>query len=604
MNLPLTVQALAKSYRKSEKCADLKALAHLLPSRTCCATPAGMSERVSESMSARTGILRLGGLIVFGAYCWGCQGGLGGSPGGSDAPSQGSGGGKYEDGDVPQDASCEDVGVSVGAGVMRRLSRIEYQLTLQDLFALPEPPPIDLVPEDIDQEGFTSFADVQSVTAQHLRAYLDTASALADDLEGDPERFAQVVGCDPSDANCLAEFVKRFGRLAFRRDLSDEESQELTAAAVTYAGDVNDQIRYAMEAILVSPHFLFRVEIGDKPEGLATLSAEELAAKLSFTLWGRGPSAALLQRAEAGELSTPDGLAQVAQEMIRDRRTEEYYQQFFRQWLGYSILRPPIEPPEDWSDELMPQMTAETDALVGRYAWTDGEDLFGALTANETTLSPGLAEFYGIVPDADGVVTFPDGHPRAGAGLLAHASILSQKTDGDKVSVRGNWLRKTFICEELHIPPNLAEVLGDQLVGLTSIEIIEQRNTQPACANCHSAIDPIGVGLAQFDATGRFDESVDLSVYPVAPGFPDAEDPYFGSMAELAAKLQGMPQLAECLSERVFVYAHGRHAGGEDSCSAEAAVRQFSDDGHSFPSLLLGLVTADGFRLRRAPLAL
>lgn len=554
-------------------------------------------------MRARTRILRLGGLLACSAYCWGCQGGLRGSPADSDSPGQGSGGGKFEEGEVPADASCEDVGVSVGAGVMRRLSRIEYQQTLQDLFQLSEPPVIDLVPEDIDQEGFTSFADVQTMTAQHLRAYFDTATALFDDLVSDTERYASVVGCQPNEASCLTEFVTRFGRLAFRRDLSEEEVTALTTAATSHASDADDQIRYATEALLVSPHFVFRVEVGDKPEGLATLSSLELAAKLSFTLWGRAPSGALLEQAAAGVLSTPEGLSQIAEEMIRDARTREYYQQFFRQWLGYSALRPPIEPPADWSDDLMAEMTAETDALVSKYAWGEGEDLFGALSANETTVSPSLAAFYGITPNADGVVEFSSGDPRANAGLFGQASILSQKTDGDKVSVRGNWLRNTFICEELHIPPNLAEVLGDQLVGLTSIQVIEERNTQPACANCHSKIDPIGVGLAQFDATGRFDETVDLSIYPIAPGFPDADDPHFGSLAELAAKVQEMPQLAACLSERVFIYVHGRHAEGEDACSTEQAVDRFAGDGHQFASLLHGLVTADGFRLRRSPLA-
>src|SRR5690606_29866627 len=104
-----------------------------------------------------------------------------------------------------------------------------------------------------DQEGFTSFAEVQTMTAQHLRAYLDTASSLFDELEGDAERYVRVVGCEAFESTCLEEFVTRFGRLVYRRDLVQEEVDELVAAALANATDAADQIRYATEVLLVSP---------------------------------------------------------------------------------------------------------------------------------------------------------------------------------------------------------------------------------------------------------------------------------------------------------------------------------------------------------------
>lgn len=510
------------------------------------------------------------------------------------------------DGDtnVPSDASCEQTGLNVGANVFARLSRVEYQQTVQDLFQLPVPPEIELIPADIDRHGFTSFAELQTVTAQHLKAYLDTAGLLFDDLLAESSRFNAVVGCVPGETECLSGFISRFGRLAFRRTLTTEELTALTTAAQTNAVDAEDQIRYAVEALLASPHFLYRVEVGNQPEGLSTLTPEELASKLSFTLFGRGPSATLLDRAEAGELSTADGLISVAREMLNDPKSESFYQAFFRQWLGYGQLRAPIEPPADWSDALMPDMVEETDTLISEHAWVPGKNLWDILTANHTTVTPALASFYGLSTDPSGYAEFSAGSPRENSGILGHASILSQKTDGDKISVRGNWLRSTFLCEDLEIPAAIADALGEQLVGLTSTQIIEKRNSEQPCMNCHSVIDPIGVGLAQFDATGRFDASVDLSMYPVEPGFPDAPDPQFRSLAELTSKLRELPQTNGCLTESAFIYAYGRDATGEDACTFEGATNGFIGEGGSFASLIFNLVVSDGFRLRRAPSAL
>lgn len=515
-------------------------------------------------------------------------------------------GGVVGDGDtsVPHDASCELSGINAGANVFARLSRVEYQLTLQDLFHLPAPPAIELIPEDIDRHGFTSFAELQTVTAQHLKAYLDTAGLLFDELVAESSRFNAVVGCVPGDADCLSDFIKRFGRLAFRRTLTAEEVSVLASAAETNAENATDQIRYAVEALLASPHFLYRVEVGDQPEGLSTLTGEELASKLSFTLLGRGPSAALLDRAAAGELDTADGIILVAREMLNDPKAERFYQNFFRQWLGYGQQRRPIEPPADWSDDLMPDMVQETDALIAEHAWVPGKNFWDILTANHTTVTTALASFYGLQTDAAGYAEFAPGSPRENSGVLGHASVLSQKTDGDKISVRGNWLRSTFLCEDLEIPAAVADALGEQLVGLTSTQIIEKRNSEQPCMNCHSAIDPIGVGLSQFDATGRFDASVDPSSYPIDPGFPDAPDPQFLSLGELTSKLRELPTINACLTESAFIYAYGRHASGEDACTFEGATNGFAGEGGSFASLIFNLVVTDGFRLRRAPSAL
>lgn len=501
--------------------------------------------------------------------------------------------------------SCAEAGVDAAPNVLRRLTRLEYQLTLQDLLHLSEPPNVDAVPGDVAQNGFTAYADLHTISATLLRTYLQVAQEQANLLFAEPNRLAQVVGCDFEAEGCLDSFVTEFGELAYRRPLEADEVTSITTRAEEVGADVEDQFRYALEVMLSSPNFLYRVELGDATEGLSNLTAREVASRLSFATWGRAPSAELLSRADSGALDTPEGLQATAVEMLADPRAQVFFETFFREWLNYDEMKAPKEPAADWNAALMPAMQAETDAFLAEFAWGAGADFFGALTANHTFVSPALADYYGLPrPGADGRVEFPSGDPRENTGLLTHGSVLSAKSDGDSVALRGNWLRSTFLCEQLHIDAEELDAIGEELVGLTRMQIIAARNMRPQCAQCHSAIDPIGVGFEQFDSSGRFDASVDLNSYPVMPGFPDDEaDPSFDSIAELGEKLAAMPMAAACLSSRVFLYAHGRDPAGQDSCAVERSTKAFIGSQRSFSSLLLGLIEDPAFRLRRTPLA-
>lgn len=496
---------------------------------------------------------------------------------------------------------CQTAPPDVGKSLLRRLSTLELQLTLQDLFALEAPPDVSELPPDNDVEGFNTFAEAQALSAQHIRAYLSLAQQLADALLADPVRRGALLGCDPAEASCVSGFVARFGELAFRRVLGASEVEAYAARAQANGLDADDRVRYAIEALLASPHFLYRVEVGAGGGALATLAPRELAAKLSFALWGRGPSLALMEAADRGELAGDESLRARAAEMLRDPRAGYFYTRFFRQWLGYAKLRAPVVPPSDWSDALMPAMQAEADALLAAHAFGEGSDFHGAFTASRTELSPELAAFYGLpAPDASGAVALPAQHPRAGAGVLGSAALLAMKTDGDSVAVRGNWLRRTFFCRSLHIPPNIADQLGDLLVGLSPVQIVEKRNSEAACKGCHAQIDPIGVGLASFDAAGRFSSELDPGVYGIAATLPDLGNSPFDSLASLAEQLVSAPEVDVCLAEKVYTYLAGRRPEAEDACALQAGFEAYGG-AYDFRALVAGVVASPSFRLRRPP---
>ncbi len=295
--------------------------------------------------------------------CAGCNGNIGNGATGPGSGASGVAGGNVTGvggagnaggtGNVPVPGlTCAQVGADTGATTLRRLSNLEYQLTLQDLFKLAAPPALDGIPPDVDHEGFRTYVGIQTVSAQHLRAYIDRAHALADELMADTARRSAVLGCEPTASGCLRAFVTRFGKLAYRRPLETAELDAVVNRATADALDATDQFRFAIEVLLSSSNFLYRVEVGSAADAVATLTPTELASRLSFTLWGRAPDAALLDQA-ATTLTTPEGLATVATTMLADSRAKTFYDAFFRQWLGFEGMQAPPNPPAGWSDALL-----------------------------------------------------------------------------------------------------------------------------------------------------------------------------------------------------------------------------------------------------------
>ena len=343
--------------------------------------------------------------------------------------------------------------MDTGAAVLRRLSNLEYQLTLQDLFKLAAPPPLDGIPPDVDHEGFRSYAGIQTVSAQHLRAYIDRAHALADDLMADTTRRAAVLGCEPTASGCLRAFVTRFGKLAYRRPLETAELDSVVNRATADALDATDQFRFAIEVLLSSSNFLYRVEVGNAADAIATLTPTELASRLSFALWGRGArrDAARSGGVDAGDARRP---RHAGDDDAGGRRAKTFYDAFFRQWLGFEGMQAPPNPPAGWTDALLTDMTRETQLVLGDFAWGSGSNFLNVLTANYTRPTAALSSFYGLpAAGADGTAPFPSTHVRAGTGLLTHPALLAAKRDGDLIAMRGNWLRRTFLCKTMTIDP-------------------------------------------------------------------------------------------------------------------------------------------------------
>ncbi len=501
----------------------------------------------------------------------------------------------------PDASQCNSGAATPSPSVFKRLSRLEYAASLQALMQLPQPPDVAAIPDDPSVHNFKTVASVQGVQVSHLNGYISVATEQAEALMNSAERRDQVLGCDYTSPACLDSFITQFGRLAYRRPLSTEEIERVRQVSVSQSNSVGDQYVLAMQLLLSSPNFIYRVEVGNNPEGLSTLNAYELASRLAFTLWGSGPDHELMDKAESGMLDSAEGLLQVASEMLEDERAKTNLTHFFEQWLATNLLVEPVDKPANWYADIFKDMRAETNLLLNEYAWQD-KNFMGVFTENRTYLTPALARFYGLPEPSTTAepMTLPTG-ARSNTGILSHAANLFAKTDGDLVAIRGNWLRSTFLCNELQLPSSVAEIIDSKFAGFTPTEIIAARNEDASCERCHAQIDPIGVAFSPYSRIGLFDQSVDLADFPISPGFPDAGDASVQSVQDIAHALAQMPSVGACLADRLFLYSRNHEPEAADHCTVHQAGQNFENSGYRFASLLMSMVEDPSFRVRVAP---
>jgi len=427
------------------------------------------------------------------------------------------------------------------------------------------------------------------------------AEGLSERIAADPVRRDALLGCTPTgpaDAECLRTFVTHLGRLALRRPLSNDEIETYVAfiADAQEDDDFNTAFELALQAILLDVRFLYQVEVGEPTDvaGVRRLDAFEMASRLSFLLWGRGPDDTLLDLAEDGALDSAAGVADVAQALLDDPRGVEQVQRLHAMWLSYDALA--VEP------MLAASLRQETDALVGRVleqgSWTE---LF---VSDETYLDETLSEHYDIpLPGGEpGWVAYPD--IRRG-GLLSHGSFLAigKKFSDTSPTERGKAVWTRLLCQT--IPPPPAEVdSGIPPAGNPNAcksERYAPLREDPACATCHSIIDGIGFGLENYGPAGEWRTS--------EPDNPDCKIEGYGHLtggedfagaAALGQQLVDTGKLEACFTRSVYQFAIGRAPDLADDADAAVlgALAGKFEAGDDLAELLVAFAASDAFRHR------
>jgi hypothetical protein len=397
---------------------------------------------------------------------------------------------------------------------------------------------------------------------------------------------------------------------AFRRPATDDEVERLTrlVLAVTKGGDSFERgIQVAVEAVLVSPHFLFRIEIDPEPlnpQAIHAINEYELATRLSYFLWSSMPDDELLRLAHEGALRKEGNLAAQVRRMLKDPKSSALLDNFVMQWLhlrNLKLINPDLKQFPDFNEALRTAMETETRLFFEAIARED-RSLFDLLDANFTFVNERLAKHYGI-PGVTGDqfqrVTLAN--PERG-GLLGHASVLTVTSNPTRTSPvkRGKWILENLLnAPPPPPPPNVPELkeAEGKLEG-TLRQRMEQHRSNPACASCHTQMDALGFGLENYNPVGAWrvkDGGADIDATGSLPSGAS-----FTSPAELKAILKSRDgDFRRCLAEKLLVYALGRGLEYYDKCTVDAIVRNTATNQDKFSALVLEIVNSDAFQKRR-----
>jgi hypothetical protein len=406
---------------------------------------------------------------------------------------------------------------------------------------------------------------------------------------------------------CTREMLESFTRRAWRRPPTAAEIDalvDLADDASVGGASFDEALGVAMRAVLTSPHFLFKVE--RDPHGRSAeahlLSPHELATRLSYFLWSSMPDATLDQLADANQLTA--ALPAQVHRMVQDPKARDFVASYAGQWLGTRALddvNPDSAYFPSWDDALKDAMRQETELFLLDLLRND-VDFFTFFDANYTFANDRLAQHYGLPLPGSATpvrVTLPTGSQRG--GIFTQGSILTTNSQPRRTSVvkRGKWALDQLLCIAIDPPPANVPMGALDAPGATGTlrERLAAHRANPQCASCHDYLDPIGLGLENYDGIGAW-RTTEAGVPIDATGqFPDGRS--FDGARQMAALVKADPNTPHCLVERLFIYALGRGLTPDDDAQLDAITAAFQANGRSFEDLILAIVQSEPFRMRR-----
>jgi hypothetical protein len=433
---------------------------------------------------------------------------------------------------------------------------------------------------------------------------------------GDTPSRRRIFTCHPSsraaEMPCARQIVSGLARRAYRQPVAEADVQRIMNFYETgrREGGFESGIELALERILASPKFVFRVERDPanlQPGTVYRVSDVELASRLSFFLWSSIPDDELLKLASQGRLKNPAVLEREVRRMLADPRSEALVSNFAGQWLHLRNVRnvlPNSDEFPDFDDNLRQAFQRETE-LFFESIMREDRDVLDLMTADYTFVNERLARHYGI-PDIYGSrfrrVTITDD---ARNGLLGQGSILAVTSHAERTSpvVRGKWILENILGTPVPPPPPDVPPLKENQEGekpRTMREQMAEHRANAVCASCHKVMDPIGFALENFDAVGawrtheaggRIDASGEL-----------ADGTKVDGVVSLRRALVSRPEVfVGTMTEKLLIYALGRGLDDHDMPAVRTILRDSARNHYRFSTLILGVVRSTPFQMRIKP---
>ena len=521
-------------------------------------------------------------------------------------------------GDPTPQAACVAGQVEPGPSPIRRMTRFEYNNTVRDLLGDTTNQANQFGAEE-EALGFNNNAANLVVSDQLANKYMLAAEAISENVTA-PGQMVNILPCDPAAAGaeaCAKQFIETFGRRAYRRPITQEEKDALFALYQVGAAEVDVPdpfrvgIQLVIQAALQSPAFLYRVEMGQAPEGDATyvkLTDHEMAARLSYFFWGTMPDPELFAAADAGELQTKEQIEAQARRLIDDPKARAAVTEFHTQWLDYDRIgniTKDVALFPDYSPAIGAMMREEMSTFIDHAVFDEGGGFATLMTAPYSYMPPELATFYGLtVPDGaqPGQPIKVDFDPAERGGLLTLGALMTINAHTNQTSPvhRGKLVREQFLCYLMPPPPNNITPKPPEPGGGTTAKDRFNQHAEGSCADCHKYMDPIGFGFENYDSVGRFRLKEAGQSIDATGSVTDSDVPDFKDGVDLVNKMADSRDVQECYVKEWFRYGYGRGETKVDACTLETLDKAFWDKGGDVKELLVALTQTDAFLYRRS----
>jgi hypothetical protein len=397
--------------------------------------------------------------------------------------------------------------------------------------------------------------------------------------------------------------AQKFGRRAFRRPLGDDELDKLLAivdAALEAGDDLETATQTMLQAMLVSPHFVFRVEKEAQNGKARKLDDHELASRLSYFLWSSMPDEELLALADQGKLDGEATLRAQVQRMLQDPRAEALVENFAGQWLFTRALHdhdPDQTVYAGFDEALRDSARLETESFFRTFLFGE-QSMDHMLSAEFGFVDARLSEHYGMAaPTGEGMsqVMLPESR----VGLLTQTTVLMVTSFPNRTSPvkRGKWVLEQLLCTPPPAPPaNIPPLEAGVSTAKTVREKLEEHRKNPVCASCHKLMDPLGFGLERYDGIGSFRSSENGA--PVDDTGELIDGTEFQGPRELAHLIEADPRYPRCITQHVLTYALGRGLKAHDQADINGLTTRFAESGYRLRSLIEEIVLSAPFRMR------
>jgi hypothetical protein len=426
----------------------------------------------------------------------------------------------------------------------------------------------------------------------------------------DPLR-AQVLTCDAQSGRaCVTSTVLAFAERAFRRSVAEAEIAAFVNIADMFTqtgGSAAEGLKLALKGVLLSPHFLFRVELDPSPTAKEPhrLSSFELATRLSYYLWSTMPDDALFTAAKSGALNDDAAVQAQVTRMLAEPRSKALVDNFGGQWLNVrrvANVKPDSTEYPNFDSQLAASMQTESLMFFGEL-FDKGRPITELITSDFTYVDARLATFYGLqAPPGTGFQRVQLGASHR-LGFLTQASFLTLTSNPTRTSPvkRGKWVLDQLLCSPPPPPPPGVDVSLDDSGGQSVRARLEAHRAKEPCRTCHQLMDPIGLSFENFDGIGSYRTADQFGPIDATGSLDTATGNItFNGAAELVPLLASDERLAPCVAEKVLTYAVGRGFTAEDQIAVSGALSGMTASGQGIRGLFASVALSDSFKNRRA----